>query len=249
MEKKSAVEDLGDNRVHQRRSVHIHEGRAHLGQLKQVEPVLGHGDAYFLARAQNGHLAGIGEVAQQGGGVAFNRISVDADGRVAVAESELFGLFVEGKSVGQVLHGQDVAPPGEHDDGIEHEGREHVHQYTSHHDPETLGDALAAELIWAGGLLELFGVHALVHHAGYLHVATQGNPADAVFRLVVLEIGEQFGEPFVARAEQMELGVEEHVELLHLHAKELGEEEVAALVQNHEQAETTNKLECLDGNE
>ena len=43
----------------------------------------------------------------------------------------------------------------------------------------------------------------------------------------------------------MEVRVEEQVELLHLHARELGEEKVSALVDEHQQAQAENKLQCF----
>jgi hypothetical protein len=48
---------------------------------------------------------------------------------------------------------------------------------------------------------------------------------------------EQAGEPFGTCTEEMELIVEEHIELLYLHTKELSETKMPSLVQDHQQTE------------
>ena len=57
------------------------------------------------------------------------------------------------------------------------------------------------------------------------------------------EAREESGEPLALRAEEFELVVEEHEEFLYFHAEEFGETEVAAFVQNDQQAEAAKQLQ------
>ena len=138
-----------------------------------------------------------------------------------------------------------MTPSEEHGTVNDPSGDE-IHNHTTGHDEETLPHFLRTELPRLRRLFHLFGIHALVHHSSNLHITAQGKPAYAVFRLIVLEIRKQSGEPLVTRTEQMELGVEEHIELLHLHAEEFAETIVAKLVKHHKKAEAAQELQSFN---
>ena len=233
---------LGQHGVYQGGCDGDEEGRLHVEYVDEVQSVLGHLDGDLAAIAQDGDGLGLAEVLTDGSGPSLDVLVVEADGDVAVAEAEGLGFLVEGEALGDVLHGHAVLAFEVHDAAIDNESREEVHEDASGHDEESLPDLLATEFVGLGRLLQLLGVEAFVDHAGYLDVSAQGYPAYAVLGLVVAEVGEEAGEPVVAGAEEVELVVEEHEELLDAHLEEFGESEVPALVEHDEQREAEQEL-------
>ena len=103
--------------------------------------------------------------------------------------------------------------------------------------------------------LELFLALGLVNHAVDGHIASEWNPADAVFRALILVfsivllrhrlLAEQTAEPVVVGAEKMEFIVEKEVELVHPCLEELGEKEVTSLVEDDQQSQRDDNLNNL----
>ena len=78
---------------------------------------------------------------------------------------------------------------------------------------------------------------ALVYHTGNLTVSAQRKPAHAILRVAALGL-----ELKQAAVPLPDGGVEEQVEFVNTYAKELGEEEVAALVEQNQQADGQHEL-------
>ena len=94
----------------------------------------------------------------------------------------------------------------------------------------------------------------LVNHALYLAIAAKRNPTDAVFRAVIfitavlfLLCGRQTAQlapPVEVGGEELELIVKEDEKLVDSHSKQLGEEEMSALMERHEDGDSEYKLKC-----
>ena len=153
-----------------------------------------------------------------------------------VLEAVAFGLLAELHSERHILGGDVGLAPMEHDHAVDEEREQQVDGDAGHHDDEALPCGLCPELPWLRVALELFGIHALVHHAGNLAVAAEGQPADAVGGLTVLGL----------ELEEVEPWVEEEIELLHSHAEELCREHVTHFVEQHQQGDCHHELERLD---
>ena len=223
-----------------------HDGRCHLGHLQHVGMVLRHLEGHLTPSSQDGHLTGFAQGAQDAGVPVLEGFAVDGHRDVTIHKTHLVTGFIEDETRLDMLHGNDLHAPHQHYGTVDDETGEEVHEHATHHDEEAFPHGLRTELIGLGGLLHLFGVHRLVYHAGYLDISTQGNPSDAVFRLVGSYAGEAFGKPLVLGAEEVKLGIEEEVELLDTHLEELGEEEVSALMQDHQKAEAAEQLGGFD---
>ena len=154
---------------------------------------------------------------------------------------ELVGIYLI-LSVGQVA----LAPYAE--DGDEEDYREdEVEKHAAGHNEKPLPGRFAAELPGLGVVGKVFRVHRLVHHPVYLAVAAQRQPADAIFGLAVLQAGEEAGEPAFLGAQQLEAaGIEEHKELVDPDSEKLGEGEMPQLVEEDEDGEDQDDLQCLD---
>ena len=147
------------------------------------------------------------------------------------------------QAIGQVAHGHNLASPGEYNCRVYYQGGNQVEEYAAKHDEEAPPYRFLVEIafLWRlGG--NVFGAFCLVHHAGNADISPQRQPADTVFRFIFLEIREQAGKPLVSGREQVEVGVEEQIELLHLHTREFGEEEVAAFVHEYQQTKAAYQL-------
>ena len=142
-----------------------------------------------------------------------------------VAEAIALSFLIELHAERHVLRGDIVLAPVEHDHAIDKESQQKIDGDTGHHDDEPLPGGLRAELPGLRVALELFGVHALVHHTRYLAVAAEGQPADAVGCIAVLGL----------ELKEVEPRVEEEIELLYAHPEELCREHVAHLMQENQQ--------------
>ncbi len=185
----------------------------------------GQSEAYPLAAALDYDLTvGIGYQKRLQYLVDVDRLAtVDRYDAVAVLESESVPRLVEGVAVDHVVVGVVGASPRIQYARVYHYGQQDVHQYAGQHDYKPLPRRLGAELPRLYGLFHLFGVHALVDHAGDLHVAAERQPAHAVLGVSAAEL------------EEREPRVEEYVELLHPYAEYASRDEVAELVYEHQQ--------------
>ena len=239
---RSAHRSSRQDRIDDRRNVCGHEGWVLLKHVQKIEFLLQR-DCHLLAITQNGYLLSITQGTQHAGAPLLDCLPVRCNGDVSVTESKRLSVLVELESMLDVLHGKIITSPGQHDGTIDDPCCQQVHQDTTHHDEETLPNRLRAELIRFGRLFHLLRIHALVHHTGNLDVSPQGNPSDAILRLVVLEEREKTGKPLVAGTEQMEPGIEKHIELLHTDTEEFGETKVSPLVQQHQETKAAKQLQ------
>ena len=163
----------------------------------------------------------------------LGHLAVDRQHAVAVLEAYLVHHFAEFEAeVGFAQRHVLLAPREQNHPEYQH-GAHEVDHHAGHHYQQALPCRLGAELPGLGGLGEMLGVHRLVDHAGYLDVAAQRQPAEAVFGLAAPEL------------EEREPRVEEEVELVDAGLEELGRDEVAELVGDDENRETQDELECL----
>ena len=218
--RRAARDDRIDRRRHERTAEH---GRR-FQHFEQVD-LARQRHAGGLSVADDIDKPCLGNAAEEVGVEVLERSSVCSDEDVAVLEAHAFGLLVELHAHLHVLHAHIVLAPSEHNHGVDEQRQQEIDQHAACHDEQTLPRRLRAKLPWLLGLLHLFGVHALVYHAGNLAIAAEGQPAKAVGRVTVLGF----------ELEKMEPGVEEEVEFLYSDTKELGEEEVASFVEEHQE--------------
>ena len=145
---------------------------------------------------------------------------------IPILESECLGLSIELHTQCHVLHGDIGIAPMEENHGIDEEREEEIDEYTANHNQQALPSGFRTELPGLFWLFHLFGVETLVDHTGYLTVAAQRQPAHTVLCITIL--GFPFEETTIPFPDG---GVEEEVELIDLHAKELGKEEVPSLME------------------
>ena len=174
----------------------------------------------------------LGDVAIEVGRELPEGLGVRAYQDVAVTEAVRLGLLVELHAKRHILNGNVALAPVEQNHAVDEERQQEVDQHAANHDEQSLPGGLGAKLPRLCRFLHLLRVEALVNHARYLAVAAQRNPADAVLRVAALGL----------ELEQAELVVKEDIELLHPDAKELGEEEVASLVEEYQQRQRQYKL-------
>ena len=125
----------------------------------------------------------------------------------------------------------------EEDHGVDEQGKEEVDEHTTDHDQQPLPGGLCAELPRLFWLFHLFRIETLVDHTGNLTVTTERQPTHTVLRVAVLRFElKQTSVPFP------DAGVEEQIELIYADAKQLGEEEMATLMEQHQQADGQHKL-------
>ena len=173
-------------------------------------------------------------------------------GQIGLEHSEVLGLFLveekylvsvaESHVIGQLVHIDAVAfvaditvSPFSEDAGVHQNGKDEVEQHASGHHQKPLPCRLCAELPWLRLVLEIFGVHRLVHHSRNLAVSSERKPADAIFCLPLGCLGAYLSEPFRFCAEYpLVAGVEEQVELVHSDSEYLREKKVSEFVYEDE---------------
>ena len=219
---------------------------------------------HLLAFAQYGHPLGLGHLHQSLGRVV-QLLVVGHQGNVAVAETGVKGHAAVLHTHLGLLERHVLPARSIYDACIDQDCQQEIEQHTRYHNKESLPCRFGAEFPFLGRLFHLLGVHRLVDHAGNLAIAAQGKPPDAIFsvapeaflflglRRSVFILAFQFpglaktsdiflGLPF----EQLYPGVEEDVELLHLHSEDAGEEEVTELVDYDEESECQYQLGCFN---
>ena len=159
-------------------------------------------------------------------------LGIGADEDVSVTETVGLGLLIELHTQCHILDRDVGVAPPEEDLRIDEQGEEEIDQYATNHDEQSLPAGLGTELVILDGLFHLFGIETLVNHARYLAIAAEGNPADAVLGVAILGF----------ELEKTELPVEEKVELLDAYSEEFGEEKVAALMEQYQEADGQHEL-------
>ncbi len=161
--------------------------------------------------------------------------SVDGHYLVTALKAQLFTGFQGPNAVLQVFGGYVLLAPIGHDAGVNDDGQKEINGDAAQEDDEALPRLFAAEFPGFGGFFQGLGVHAFVHHAGNLHVAAQGQPAQAYFRVANFLFED--GEP----------GVEKEVKFLHAGFEGDGGEEVSQLVEHDENGQAEDELRELNG--
>ena len=227
----------GDDAVHHRRDAGLDERRQRLDHREHVH-VARERDRHPLAIAQD---IGHGRVGQCPVDAAYTLVAVEAQKllgvgaqqNVAVAEAELVRLLVELHAVGHVLDRRVGLAPSEENHGVDEEGHDKVDEDAREHDDKALPGGMRAKLPRLRGTLHLVGIHRLVYHAGYLHIAAQRQPAEGIGGLAVLGF----------ELEEREPGIEEETELLYSHLEDLCGQKVSSLMQYDENGETEYQLQ------
>ena len=190
---------------------------AHAGDLAVAQDVdLGHG----LVEALHAQVAEVREL-----------LAVVSEDAVAVLEPDGFQGRVD---VDRVFVGQFGFTPNKQDAAVDDEAQDQIHDDAPEHDDQALPRGLGSKLPRLGGLGHLFRIHALVNHSGNLHVAAQGKPADAPFRVSDLFL------------EQGKARVHEEVELLHLCLEGAGGPVVPQFVEDDQDGKAQKELGCFD---
>ena len=137
-------------------------------------------DSVFMVADDSDHLCVshlIGIVALRG----IEQLTVGHIGDVTVTEPHLLGSRSEVETLGGGIEGDILRAPVHRYACIDEDGENEVEQHASEHHEQALPRRFGAELPWFRFLLHLFGVHRLVNHTCDFAVASEGNPADAVF--------------------------------------------------------------------
>ena len=208
-----------------------HEGWIGLEHAEEVE-VAGQRDAHGFAVADDIDTMGLGNVAIEVGGEVLEGLGIGAYEDVSVTETVGLSLLVEFHTQRHILDGDVGVAPPEENLRIDEQGEEEIDQYAANHDEQSLPAGLGTELVILDGLFHLFGIETLVNHARYLAIAAEGNPADAVLGVAILGF----------ELEKTELPVEEKVELLDAYSEEFGEEKMAALMEQYQEADGQHEL-------
>ena len=153
-----------------------------------------------------------------------------------ILESKCLSLGIELHTLGHVLGSNIIITPVEEDHRIDEERQHEVDQHTSHHDEQTLPSWLTAELVWLFWLFHLLGIETLVDHTRNLAISSEWQPSQTVSGIRVLWL----------ELEKMEPRIEEQIELLHSYAEELREEEVSALMEQHQDGKRQHQLQRFD---
>ena len=151
--------------------------------LKIRQHVLGHVDHLFLVVAQYGHLLSQQHVVELTGVehvVQFMSVGLEDD--VTVGKSGLLHRVAEGHTLGDVSKPNDLFALGINNARVDDHREQQVEQHATQHNEQALPGGLAAEFPRLGRLLHGLGVHRLVNHARDSAIATEWNPADAIFR-------------------------------------------------------------------
>ena len=142
-------------------------------------------------------------------------VVIEFQNAVSGAEAHFVGQLVD------IYAGALVAYVGlaivRQDAGIYYDGEDEVEKHSAEHHQEPLPGRLAAEFPRLRLAFQLFRVHGLVYHAGYLAVPAERKPAYAVFGIGIFRL-----EP-----EQGETGVEEQVKFFDADTEYLGENEMS----------------------
>ena len=225
---------VGRYAVNYSRHITYDERRHILQHAEQVE-VARRVDDHLLAVAQHVNLRSVSQTAIHVSLGVLELAEVGAEQDVVIMESERLSLLVELHSERHILRADVVLAPCEEAHGVDEKRQKEVDKHAAYHDKQSLPCRFRAELVCLGRLFHLLGVHRFVNHTRYLAVAAERKPTDAVRSVAVLRL----------ELEQTEPRVEEEVELLDAHSEELREEEVSALVQEHEKRDSQHELECL----
>ena len=221
----------GYDAVHHGRHQRTYKGWVRLDHVQHVD-FARQTDAHGLAVADDVHTMSLRDVAIEVGTklLEFSFLCTYQD--IAVLESVAFGLLVELHTQRHVLHGDIAVAPPEQDLGVDEQRQQEVDQHTANHYQQSLPCGFGTEFPRLFGLFHLFRVETLVNHTGYLAVATEGNPADTVFRITLLGF----------ELKQTELPVEENIKLIYSYAEEFGKEEMATLVEEYQDGQGQNQL-------
>ena len=107
--------------------------------------------------------------------------------------------------------------------------------YTPQKDNQSLPGWFSSKFPGLCGLLHLFRVHGIVHHARNFYVAPQGQPTDAIFSAPNLLLDQ--GKPRIKK----------EVKLFYTRFERNSRQKMAELVQDDKQRKAQDKLEDLYG--
>ena len=218
--------------IHLGRDEDVDEDGLFLTHSEQAEVF---GDINFLltpVTLDSDHL-GVNDVTQHVHPVAFERLVVCAEQDIAVAEAYVLCSLVELHAVTHLRQGVIAVAPCEEYHGVDEECQKEIEQHTAYHHQQALPRGLGAELPGLWRLGHLFLVHRLVNHAGYLHIASERKPSDAVLGVTVFGFIPEQGKP----------RVEEEIELLHPYFEQAGKEIMPSFVDDDEQGKRHHQLQ------
>ena len=212
-----------NNAINQIRYERLYERGLSLNHVQHVQ-LTRQLDAHLLAIADDVHTLCLRDVAIEVGREVLESTLVSTYQNVTILEAVALGLLVELHTLCHVLYRHIAVTPIEQDHRIDKQGQQEVDEYTTNHNQQSLPGWLGTKLPRLCRTLHLLRIEALVNHTRYLAIATKGYPAQTIFGIAILG--------FIL--EQTEFPVKEHVEFLYSDAKQLGKEEVAALMQQNQ---------------
>ena len=160
-------------------------------------------------------------------------VVVEAEYPVSVPEAHLVGQVVDVDAAVLVVD-VGLPPDGHYGYVCEYREDEVVHHASGHHE-KPLPCRLGAELPFLRLGLQLLGVQGLVHHPGYLAVASERQPAYSEFGL----------SPFPA-CDGLASHIEEQIEFLHPYPEDAGPDVMSELMYDYEQGQGQDDLKRLN---
>ena len=203
--------------------INLYESRALLDHAQHIK-IARQIQAHRPAATDDIHTGGCREIAIHIAIIGLELALVGTNQDIVILEAQSLGLCIELHSLGHVLGSHIVITPMEKNHGIDEERQQKVDQHTTYHDQHSLPGRFASELVWLHRLLELLGIETLIYHTRNLAVSTQWQPSQTISGIRVLWL----------ELEEVEPWIEEQIKLLHSYAKELGEEKVSALMEQHQ---------------
>ena len=181
-------------------------------------------------------MSGVREIAIHITVKGLERTKLCSHENIMILETQCLCLGIELHSLSHVLGSYIVFAPMEKNHGIDEESQYEIDQHTANHNQQALPCRLAAEFERLLRLFHLFSIETLVYHTRNLTISSERQPSQTVsgIRILWLEL------------EEMEPRVEEQIELLYSYAEEFGEEEVSALMEQHQDGKRQHQLQRFD---
>ena len=157
-------------------------------------------------------------------------VAVEVYDMVAKPETHLLRQLVGGDPGVPVA--DERLPPYAGDEAVNQYCKDEVVEHSACHHQQPLPGRFGAEFPWLRLPFQLFQVHGLIYHAGYLAIASERNPADSELGLAPVPFDQGLAE--------------EEVKAFNPDTEYPGPYEVTELVRYDEQREGQDDLQCLN---
>ena len=180
------------------------------------------------------HLNGLRVIQQQFGNnivETFHFFMVESHNNIALLHPHIGKNGIAYHPVFHIFSRQVGFTPGKQDSDINGKGQQHIHHHPSQHNQQALPGGFGTKFPGLSGLFHLLGIHRFVHHSRNLHISSQRQPADTVFRF-----------PFF-KFKQRKPGIEKHIEFFYPRFKKLCKKEMSELVEQNQNGKAQYKLQ------